>query len=344
MKAASTANSISPLRLSAALVRLTAVFAAALALAVVPRATTANTPLLNLGAITVANGTAIVNGTVGSEAAGGQLSINGQTIGVDAAGNFAAVVNLAGASSVNLSLTDPNGTQTTGFTIPLNLAGPGGIIPASVLDPIEQAGLSLLDPVTDGNAITVGGGVLDKGQLAGLSLNGKDILGELGPGGSFSVQVPGTTKTITVTATDSKGVGETIQSSVATPVGGTSVSAAQAVGLKISGLKFIKKGALKTHRVRMVITVKDQLNRLVQGAKIVVQGTTKARRMAKKPKPTVTGKKGAVTVVLRLRNSAFGKRLSVLAIAKTPTAKAQKKSSVQMPRMKHKKLTKRAHR
>jgi hypothetical protein len=328
MKASSTARRISFRRPWAAL-------AAALALVFVPSATPANTPILNLGPITVANGTAAVTGTVGSEAAGDQLTINGQAIGVDAAGAFAGVVNLNGASSVSLTLSDPAGNQQTGFTIPLTLAGLGGIIPSGVLDTIQQAGLKLLEPLTNGDALTVAGGVLDKGQLAGLSVNGKDILGALGPDGSFSIQVPGTTKTITLSGTDTNGVQENILSAVHTPLSATSVSAASAVGIKITSVRYIKTGVLKTHRVRMVVTVKDRQNRLIRGAKILVQGT-KAGRLAKRPKATLSGKKGTATVVLRLRNTAFGKRLFTITIAKTPTAKVQKKSSVSVPRLKHK--------
>ncbi|HEY2938818.1 MAG TPA: hypothetical protein VGJ27_03320, partial [Gaiellaceae bacterium] len=56
-------------------------FAIALALVLVPRATPASTPLLALGPITVANGTAVLAGTVGSQAAGDTLTVNGQPLG-----------------------------------------------------------------------------------------------------------------------------------------------------------------------------------------------------------------------------------------------------------------------
>jgi hypothetical protein len=329
MKATTTAQKISPLR-------LWAVFATAIALVFVPRATPANTPILNLGPITVANGTAVLTGSVGSEALSDQLTINGQAIGVDAAGNFAAVVNLAGASSVGLTLSDPAGNQQTGFTIPLTLAGPTGIIPGGVLDTIEQAGLKLLEPVTNGEAVTVGGAVADKSQLAGLTVNGRDVLGALGPDGSFSIEVPGTTKTVTLSATDTHGVQENVVNSVHTPLSATSVAATQAVGITIASVRYVKKGVLRTHRVRMVVTVKDRQGRLVKGAKIFVYGATKARRLAKRPKASLSGTKGTATVLLRLRSAAFGKRLSTITIAKTPSAKAQKKSSVSVPRLKHK--------
>src|SRR5207249_2421188 len=203
-------------------------------------------------------------------AIGHQLTVNGQPLGIDASGHLSGSVNLSGASSIDLRLTDPGGGQQFAFSIPLALAGPGGIIPAGVLDPVEQAGLNLLEPVTDGNAVTAAGGVLDKSHLVSLSVNGKDVLGSTGPDGSFSVQLPGTTKTVTLSATDNHGVQVSILSAVHTPLSATSVSVAAAVGVRIVKIRYITKGAARTHRLRMVVTVKDRRGRLIRGARITV--------------------------------------------------------------------------
>src|SRR5207247_10822298 len=81
-----------------------AVFAAlAIALALVPGARSGSIPQLRkLGPITVLNGTAIVSGTVGGAGAGSQLTVNGHPLSLDAAGNFAGVVSLDGASTPDL--------------------------------------------------------------------------------------------------------------------------------------------------------------------------------------------------------------------------------------------------
>ena len=111
--------------------------ALATSLALVPGAHPGSLPqLLTLGPITSVNGTAILSGTVGG-ATGGQITVNGQSLGLDAAGHFAGVVNLDGASTIDLTVGNSTG-QLVDFHVPLALAGPGGIIPANVLDAVEQ--------------------------------------------------------------------------------------------------------------------------------------------------------------------------------------------------------------
>src|SRR5439155_15165391 len=92
-----------------------------------------------------------------------------------------------------------------------------------------------------------------------------------------------------------------------------------------------KHKAMLMHIVRMVITVKDRRGLLIQGAKISVR-STKAGRLSHRPKLHLSGRKGRATFTLRLRQAAFGKRLIVVTLAKTPKAKATKRSSVSLPR------------
>src|SRR5207248_5977863 len=118
----------------------------AAALALVPGARPDGLPqLLTLGPVTVANGTAAVAGTVGGSGAGGQIILNGQPLSLDAAGNFVGAVSLTGASSLDLTVGNSSG-QLVDFHVPLNLAGPGGFIPARVTDAVERAGATLLEP------------------------------------------------------------------------------------------------------------------------------------------------------------------------------------------------------
>jgi hypothetical protein len=305
----------------------------ALALALVPQATSASRPLLALGPITIANSTAIFSGTVGGDAAGAALSVNGQKVGVDAAGHFAAVANLRGAHALDLALVLPAGTLRITYSIPLtgSLLTIGGVIPANVLAALQQAGVTLAQPILNGNVLTVAGSVLDPSRLASLTINGVDVLSSLGPNFSFSIQLPGTTQTLTIVATDTHGVTQTTVERVQFVAQPAWVSASQAVGLRIAGVRYLTKGVRRTHRMRMIVTVKDSRGLLVRGARVVVRGT-KAGRIARKPKTTSTGLKGRATVFLRLRRAAYGKRLFTVTVAKTPTAKALKRSSVRVPR------------
>jgi hypothetical protein len=315
--------------------RACVIAALAVALAVVPYAVPAAStpPLVQLGPIALVGSTAVLAGTVGPQAAGSTLTVNGQPLSADASGAFAGSVDLDGSGSIALQLSDPVGGQTV-FTVPLTLAGLGGVIPTGVLDSVQQAGVSLLSPIAgdDGSPLTVAGSVLDKTQLAGLTANGVDILGALGSGGSFSVQLRGTTKVVTMTAADTHGTTQTIVSGVGhqTLSSGTT-AAASALGVRIVKVRFYKQNVLHKHFMRMVVTVKDRRGLLIQGAKISVR-STKAGRLSHRPTMHLSGRKGQATFTLRLRKAAFGKRLIVITLAKTPRAKAAKRSAVIVPR------------
>ena len=84
--------------------RLGLLAALVLLLVYVSAASTASTPLLQLGPIAVANDTATVTGTLASGSSTATLTINGQPVGLDAAGAFAAAVPLNGASTLSLAL------------------------------------------------------------------------------------------------------------------------------------------------------------------------------------------------------------------------------------------------
>jgi hypothetical protein len=304
-----------------------ALAALAATLAVVPRATPASSPLLALGPITIANGTAALTGTLGPQVSGATLTVNGQPLGVDAAGNFAGVVDLNGTTALDLAISGPTGAQTS-FQIPLTGLA---VIPGSVLDSVVNAGLSVLNSVgANGQPVTVSGSVLDTSQLVGLSVNGVDVLQAVDSGGTFHVSLPPTTRTVTVTVSGANGTSETVVQPVFKPFAVTTVSARNARGLKITKIRYVRNGVRRTHRLRMIVTVKDSRGLLVRGATILVQA--RAHRLAKRPRIARSGPQGRATIVLRLRRSAFGKRMFTVTLARTPSAKARRTTSVRVPR------------
>lgn len=320
---------------STAPIQLWIALALALGLALAPGANPTSTPLLELGPIAVANDVATVSGTVAPTVGSTSVTVNGQPVGVSASGAFQSVVPLDGASSITIGLVEAGGEQQTSFQIPLTdeLLGQGGVIPPGVLDSLEQAGISLLTPVGlgSGEPVKVSGTVLEGSRLSGLTLEGKDVMGTLGSDGSFSLQVPGTTKVVTLRATDKRGISETKKSAVKrTRLTATTVSAANARGLRIAKVRYYAKKALRTHRVRMVVTVRDRRGLLVRGAKIGVRAV-RAGLLVRQPRAGATGRMGRATFLLRLRAAAFGKRLIVVSLATTPRAKVSRKTAVLVP-------------
>jgi hypothetical protein len=306
---------------------LCAVAALAATLVVVPSAMPTGSPPLALGPVTIANGTAALTGTLGPQVSGSTLTANGQPLGVDAGGHFAGVVDLNGAGALDLGISGPSGAQTT-FQIPLTGVP---VIPGSVLDPVLDAGLSVVEPVGgNGQPVTVSGSVLDGSRLVGLDANGVDVLQTANSGGTFRASLPPTTRTVTVTATGTNGTSETVVQPVFKPFAITTVSARNARGLKITRIRYVPKGVRRTQRLRMVVTVKDARGLLVRGATIRVQA--RGHKLAKRPRITRSGPQGRATIVLSLRRSAFGKRLYTVTLARTPNAKARRTTSVRVPR------------
>jgi len=294
--------------------------------------------LLTLGPVTVLNGTAVVSGTVAGPGAAGQLTVNGQPVSLDAAGNFTGVVSLDGDGALDFALGNSTGPLVD-FHVPLALAGPGGIIPGSVVDAVEQAGATLLEPVggfVGGQPLTVAGSVADKGQLAALAVNGTDVMRLLGADESFAVQLPGTTKEITLTATDTHGVSETTHYQVLGSPGAiaASIAARSAIGIKIAKIQYSTKGVTKTKRLRMIVTVKDSRGYLVRGAKITVRSRA-AGRLTRRSQSKASGKLGRGIFVLRVKPRTLGKRLVMVTVARTPTAKAAKTTSVRLAKGKN---------
>jgi hypothetical protein len=306
---------------------LCALAALAAALVAVPRATPARSPLLALGPVTIANGTAILAGTLGPQASGAKLTVNGQPLGADAVGHFAGVVQLNGSVALELVIARPIGALIR-LRIPLEGLG---VIPGSMLDSVLNAGLSVLKPFGgNGQPVIVSGSLLSVSQLVGLNVNGVELLRVVDSGGTFHASLPPTTQTVTVTLTGANGTSEAVVQPVSRPFAATTVSAREARGLKITRIRYVPKGVRRTHRLRMIVTVKDARGLLVHGATIRVQA--RGHRLAKRPRVTRSGPRGRATVVLRLRRSAFGKRLFTVTAARTPSAKARRTTSVRVPK------------
>jgi hypothetical protein len=174
----------------------------------------------------------------------------------------------------------------------------------------------------------VNGSFLDGSQLVSLNVNGVDAL-SLVQGDTFTVPLPGDTGQVQVDASGANGTSEVINAPVFRPFSTNTVSARNAVGIRIAKIRYIRKGVARTHRIRMIVTVRDQRGRLIRGATIRV--TAKGHKLARRPKATRSGSKGRATIALRVKPSAYGKRLVTVTVAKTPHAKARKRSSVRVP-------------
>jgi hypothetical protein len=291
-------------------------------------------PLLDLGPVTVANGTAIVSGKVGgAHVASAHVAVDGQPLAIDARGAFAGTVKLSGRSVLEVSIRNVANGEVSTADVPLASAV-AGVIPAGTIGAVEQALAGIVPPsggftALNGQPLSVGGRVADGGQLAQLSLNGIDLLKLLGPDGSFAVQLPGTTKTVTIKAADNRGTSATTTRSVThvTSAARTqSVAAAGAVGVRITAVRYTTGRVRKTHRLRMTVTVKDRLGRLVQGAAVRIRSSN-ARLMTKRAQAARTTKAGTATFTIKVRGRALGRRLFVVATVKTPSASASRKPS-----------------
>src|SRR5205807_9415067 len=211
-------------------------------------------PLVELQSVTIANGAATISGTLGPTAAGAEVTVNGHPLSLDSSGHFAGVVQLGGASSLDLGVANSVSGEHTHFTIPLtdSLAGVGAI-PGDVLSAVQHAGASLVQPaggfsIVDGKPLVIGGGVADGSGLAGLTVNGVDALALLKPDQSFTLTLPGTTKAVTLTTTDTGGISETRSFSVLQhstllrTSKGISVAASGALGVRIAQVRYLTKG------------------------------------------------------------------------------------------------------
>jgi hypothetical protein len=326
---------------------LVAVSCAALLLASAAPADT-SLPVVALGPLTIANGTATLSGSLGPGATASTIvTVDGRALSVDANGNFTGTVDLGGRTTLDLTVTSPTG-ETSTISIPLTTSiGPGGVIPATVLDALRQAGVTLTIPpggfaTIDEQALRVLGSVVDPRALSSLTVNGKDALSLLQPDGTFAVTVPGTEKAVTVTATDTKGVSETRTfpvhtfSSTVTTKAGTSVAATGAVGVTIAGVKYTTRGVKARKRITVAVTVKDRRGYLVRGARVKVRAVAFQHHLiVGRQQAKSTNTVGRASFTLKLRGAKFNKarRLFTVVQASTPSSSATRTTSVRVPKL-----------
>jgi hypothetical protein len=301
---------------------------------------------VTVGPVIVANGTVTAIGSGGGSLQNATVTVNGQPASVEADGTIVANVDLTGQSTLTIAATDPATGQTTTTTIPVSLIGPGGIIPASVLDDLKNAGVTVNVPpggfaALPGTPVQVSGSVADKGTLGGLTVNGTDAMSLLQPDGTFAVSVPGTDKTVVVTATDKEGAAESTGFKI-TPLTGsatatsTSVAANAADGVRIVKVGYATKGVKAHKRIRVTLTVKDKQGRFIQGAKVGIRAAKFQHRLVvHAPTAKLTNKSGKVTFTLRLRAARFTHRrkLHTVATATTRTAKTARRTLIRLPRL-----------
>jgi hypothetical protein len=326
---------------------IVALASALLLLLAPPAKPDATSPVVSLGPVSVANGTATLSGSLtGAPAASYQLHVNGQPLGVNADGTFAGTVDLAGQSLITVTARNPLSGETVTTQIPLstNVVGPDGLIPGTILDALKRAGISLTVPEGgfvswDGKPIQVGGSVLDRDELAGLKINGVEVLEKLRPDGSFTQSIPGSSREVSVTATDRQGVAQTTSfgvtpmSSVINTAAGPSIAAASADGLKIAKIRYLTKTVRAKKRFRMIVTVKDNRGRLVRNATIRVRPKVK-RFVIGNQRTKKSSKIGQANFLVLIRKAALGRRLFMITLAQTPKAKAQKTTSVKLQKAK----------
>jgi hypothetical protein len=305
-------------------------------------------PLVTLGPVTVANGTATLSGSLGGNPSSATLSINGTPVSLGAGGTFSSTVNLAGQSELALTVTNTTTGDSTTTRIPLtsNVIGPDGVIPATVLDSLEQAAISLTKPadgfkILDGKPLEIAGQVADGKQLSALTVGGTDLLGKLNSDGTFAQTVPGSSKEVTVSATDRQGVtqsstyGIAQTSSVIQTPAGASIMAAGADGVRIASVRYRTK-AVKTKKiVTMTVTVKDRQGRLIRDAVVRVRvADFQVRRhfVSGGQQAKFSSRVGTAGFVIRVTKKALGKRVFMVAVAKTPSASAKKTTSMRLPR------------
>jgi hypothetical protein len=106
--------------------------------------------------------------------------------------------------------------------------------------------------------------------------------------------------------------------------------------VRIAKVRYFAKGIKTKKRLRVVVTVRDRQNRLIQGAVVTLRSKRTGRVLGRRAFTRSTNLNGKVTFVLRVRRAAFGKRTTFVATAKTPSAKATKRTAVRLPRLKAK--------
>jgi hypothetical protein len=321
----------------------TVIAAAAVWLALAPPATAGTVkPALELGPVIVLNGHGTVAGTVrGIDPIVAAVTVNGRPVGLNLQGGFLAVVNLSGQSALVLEVVNTTTGERSTVSIPLytDLFGLGGILRPDVLGQIDRAAVQILASV--GGFVT--GTIGSTAGLASVTINDIDVLKLLDERGRFTIPIAGTNGSLTIVIVDSRGVESRttppVEQPTTTPVTPPAANrSVKAPGLRVASVRYVTKHFRRTKRVQMIVTIKDSLGRPVRGATVQVRATA-ARGLRLKPKVKRTGKGGRVAFLLHPRARVFGKRLTVVTVARKAAGRAQRTTSVRVPKLRTRTIT-----
>lgn len=110
-----------------------------------------------------------------------------------------------------------------------------------------------------------------------------------------------------------------------------SVSAADAVGLRITGVRKLLRQVTVRRNFRLLVTVRDTRNRLVRGAIVSAGRVPGSARTLSGLHAGFSNKRGVATILVPVTKRMFGQRLFLKIAARTPTARAVALRSVSLP-------------
>jgi hypothetical protein len=285
-----------------------------------------------IDAVTIEDGVAVLTGTVDAAI----VEINGQIVEVGENGAFSAPIDLSQNVVVLEVLRSSDETVTVLVPIDMLLANGG----EGILTDLVDAGISIDRPldgfeVVDGEMPVVEGRVLDEDNLEALEVNGVDALARLGDDGLFSIDLGSSRstaprETVTIVATDRRGVSQT--STFKTTTVKSAIATRAGTSVVISRIALDKRLLKATKHVRMLVTIKDRRGFLIRGASLRIVAMP-ARYVANGAhRAGFTSRLGTAQFAFRLKASAFqGGLLTIAARASTPKATATKKVALRLP-------------
>jgi hypothetical protein len=109
------------------------------------------------------------------------------------------------------------------------------------------------------------------------------------------------------------------------------VSASQARGLRITGIRYLTSGVQKTHHLGVLVTLRDELGRPIRGA-VVTLGSAPGATPALKARTVPTNALGTARFSVPTTSAMLGKRLQLQVGAHTPTTRMMRLTSVLVPK------------
>ena len=113
----------------------------------------------------------------------------------------------------------------------------------------------------------------------------------------------------------------------------TSVAAADAIGLRIVGVKRLLENVRLTKNFRMLVTIKDGRGFRVRGAIVAVSRVPGSQSTVSGLHAGFSNKIGVARVLVPVTSRMFGKRMFLKITARTPKARAVTLRSVFLPRL-----------